>query len=57
MGTTNANTDDLTTRLAWCLRCYKNALAQGRPVATHVEATAMASLMEFDALSKRGARQ
>lgn len=49
MDTTPKNTDDLTTRLAWCLRCYKNALAQGRPVATHVEATAVASLMEVDA--------
>lgn len=49
MATTNENTNELVTRLAWCLRCYKNALAQGRPVATHVEATAVASLMEVDA--------
>ena len=49
MDTTPRNTDDLTTRLAWCLRCYKNALAQGRPVATQDEATAVATQMEVDA--------
>ena len=40
--------DSLLDRMAWCLRSYKNAAAQGRPVATHVTQTAVDALAEYD---------
>jgi uncharacterized protein (DUF1800 family) len=40
--------DQLITRMAWCLRNYKNAAKQGRVVSTDVEATAEVALREYD---------
>ena len=40
--------DQLIDRLAWCLRCYKNATTQGRTVPTDVVATAKSALHEYD---------
>lgn len=40
--------ESLLDRMAWCLRNYKNAAAQDRPVPTHVIQTAEDALREFD---------
>lgn len=40
--------DSLLDRMAWALRCYKNAAEQGRPVPTHVTQTAVDALNEYD---------
>lgn len=40
--------DLLIDRMAWCLRSYHNAAQQGRVVSTDVQATAAASLREYD---------
>lgn len=40
--------DQTIDRLAWALRCYKNAMDKGLPVSTDVRATAVHALAEYD---------
>lgn len=40
--------DTLLDRAVYCLRAYRNAMKQGRPVATYVEATTEDVLREYD---------